>query len=117
MLMLLSLLKNCLKVRGFSPVPGFGVPAFFVPDMVGGLRGGNLSGFGTPVVQYDLGGPDYPVMAPVPGVGVIEIPRFLLFAVPLPKIVQKCFVNLLRAIGLRGQGHPNRVQPHMREKL
>jgi len=68
-------LKYCLKARAFSPVPGFGVPAFFVPDMGGGLRGGGFSGFGAPVMQYDLGGPDYPVMALVPGVGVIEIPR------------------------------------------
>ena len=63
------------------------MPAFLVPDMGGGLRGGGLSGFGAPMVQHDLGGPDYPVMAEVPGIGIIEIPRFLLFAVSLPKIV------------------------------
>jgi len=93
------------------------VPAFFVPDMGGGLRGGGFSGFGAPVVQHDLGGPDYPVMALVPGVGVIEIPQFLLFPVSLPKIVQKRFVNLPRAFFMRVQGHPNGVQAHMREKL
>jgi len=70
----------------FSPVPGFGVTAFFVPDMGGGLRGGGFPGFGAPVMQYDPGGPDNPVMAEVPGIGIIEIPRFLLFAVPPPKI-------------------------------
>jgi len=55
--------------------------------MGGGLRGGGFTGFGAPMVQHDLGGPDNPVMAEVPGIGIIEIPRFLLFAVPIPKIV------------------------------
>jgi len=53
--------------------------------MGGGLRGGGFAGFGAPVVQDDLGGPDNPVMALVPGIGVIEIPRFHLLAVPPPK--------------------------------
>jgi len=89
------------------------VPAFFVPDMGGGLRGGDFAGFGAPVMQYDLGGPDNPVMAEVPGIGIIEIPRFLFFPVSLPKIVQKRFVNLPRALFMRSQGDPNRVQAHM----
>lgn len=72
-------------VPAFSRGPGFVLHAFFVPDVGGGPGGGLLAGFGATVIQNDFGGPDNPVVALVPGFREIEVPRFHLRAILLPK--------------------------------
>ena len=84
---MLNYVASLVRCNFFSPVPGFEFEAFFVPDMSAGLRAGNLAGYGTAVVQYDLGGADDPVVAFVICVGIREVSRFHLHTVRLPKII------------------------------
>jgi len=58
-------------------IPRFEFQAFFVPEVGGGLGGGDLAGFGTAVVQDDFGGADDPVVAFIIRVGICQACEFV----------------------------------------